>query len=59
MTLPLIKCLVPGDSTTNTNGILQMRADGMGWGNIAQQYVKLGQLMSGKQPAATTSADDS
>lgn len=47
--------MVPGDSTTTTNGILQMRADGMGWGQIAQKYdVKLGQLMSGKQPASTT-----
>lgn len=47
--------MVPGDATTTTNGILQMRADGMGWGKIAQQYdVKLGQLMSGKQPASTT-----
>jgi len=42
-----------GDSTTN--GILQMRADGMGWGQIAQKYdVKLGQLMSGRQSASTT-----
>ena len=41
-----------GDSTTT--GILQMRADGMGWGQIAQKYnVKLGQLMSGRQPAST------
>ena len=41
-----------GDSTTA--GILQMRADGMGWGQIAQKYdVKLGQLMSGKQPASS------
>jgi hypothetical protein len=47
--------MVPGDSTTMTTGILQMRADGMGWGQIAQKYnVKLGQLMSGKQPASTT-----
>jgi hypothetical protein len=47
--------MVPGDSTTTTNGILQMRAEGMGWGQIAQKYdVKLGQLMSGKQPASTT-----
>jgi hypothetical protein len=46
--------MVPGDTTTQTNGILQMRADGMGWGQIAQKYnVKLGQLMSGKQPAST------
>jgi hypothetical protein len=47
--------MVPGDSTTTTNGILQMRAEGMGWGQIAQKYdVKLGQLMSGKQPPSTT-----
>jgi hypothetical protein len=46
--------MVPGDSTTTTNGILQMRSEGMGWGQIAQKYdVKLGQLMSGKQPAST------
>ena len=49
--------MVPGDPTTNTNGILQMRAEGMGWGQIAQKYdVKLGQLMSGKQPASTTTS---
>lgn len=49
--------MVPGDSTTMTNGILQMRAEGMGWGQIAQKYnVKLGQLMSGKQPASTTTS---
>ena len=48
--------MVPGDSTSTTNGILQMRSEGMGWGQIAQKYdVKLGQLMSGKQPASTTS----
>ena len=47
--------MVPGDPNTTTTGILQMRAEGMGWGQIAQKYnVKLGQLMSGKQPAATT-----
>jgi hypothetical protein len=47
--------MVPGDPATTTNGILQMRAEGMGWGQIAQKYnVKLGQLMSGKQPASTT-----
>jgi hypothetical protein len=47
--------MVPGDSTSTTNGILQMRSEGMGWGQIAQTYdVKLGQLMSGKQPASTT-----
>lgn len=49
--------MVPGDPNSATSGILQMRADGMGWGKIAQQYnVKLGQLMSGKQPASTTTA---
>jgi len=49
--------MVAGDTTTQTNGILQMRADGMGWGQIAQKYdVKLGQLMSGKQPATTTTS---
>jgi len=47
--------MIQGDPATTTNGILQMRADGMGWGQIAQKYnVKLGQLMSGKQPAVTT-----
>jgi hypothetical protein len=47
--------MVPGDPNTTTTGILQMRAEGMGWGQIAQKYnVKLGQLMSGKQPASTT-----
>ena len=52
--------MVLGDSTTMTNGILQMRAEGMGWGKIAQQYnVKLGQLMSGKQPATTTASTTS
>jgi hypothetical protein len=49
--------MVPGDSTSMTTGILQMRAQGMGWGQIAQKYnVKLGQLMSGKQPASATTA---
>ena len=57
--------LVSGDpaaaTTTTMNGILQMRSEGMGWGQIAQQYgVKLGTLMSrinsGHQSAATTTA---
>jgi len=26
--------MVPGDSTTMTTGILQMRAEGMGWGKL-------------------------
>jgi hypothetical protein len=46
-------------TTTTMNGILQMRSEGMGWGQIAQEYgVKLGTLMSrinsGHQSAATT-----
>jgi hypothetical protein len=52
--------MVPGDPTTNITGVLQMRAEGMGWGQIAQKYdVKLGQLMSGKQPASTTTSSTS
>lgn len=54
--------MVPGDTTTMTKGVLQLRSEGMGWGEIAQQYdTKLGHLMSGiksgKQtvPTATTS----
>jgi len=48
-----LRTAMVGDS--KTSGILQMRAEGMGWGQIAQKYdVKLGQLMSGKQPASTT-----
>lgn len=45
-------------STTTTQGILQMRASGMGWGKIANTMgFKLGSVMSGKQtfPAATAS----
>jgi len=50
--------MVSGDPTTMTNGVLQMRSEGMGWGQIAQEYgVKLGHLMgplnSGKQMPAT------
>ena len=50
----------PTDPNSATmEGILQMRADGMGWGQIAQKYdVKLGPLMSGKQPAATATTTD-
>lgn len=52
--------MVPGDPTTNTTGILQMRAEGMGWGQIAQRYdVKLGQLKSANQPASTTTTSSS
>ncbi len=42
----------------STQGILQMRASGMGWGRIANSMgIKLGTVMSGKQiaPASTTS----
>lgn len=47
-----------GSNPTNTaqQGILQMRASGMGWGQIANSMgVKLGAVMSGK-PAVTTTA---
>jgi hypothetical protein len=47
----------PGGTGTQS-GILQMRADGMGWGKIANTMgVKLGAVMSGKQtwPAPGTS----
>lgn len=39
----------PGGTTT-TDGVLQMRASGMGWGQIAQSMgYKLGPIMSGRQ----------
>lgn len=42
-------------STTTSQGILQMRASGMGWGQIANSMgVKLGTVMSGKTPTTTT-----
>ena len=42
-------------STTTQQGILQMRASGMGWGQIANSMgVKLGTVMSGKTPVTTT-----
>ncbi|MCK9989145.1 MAG: hypothetical protein WA112_12455 [Rugosibacter sp.] len=45
---------MPGSST---QGILQMRAAGMGWGQIANTMgVKLGAVVSGKQPATPTTA---
>jgi len=43
--------------TTQTQGVLQMRADGMGWGQIANSMgYKLGAVMSGRAltPANTT-----
>lgn len=40
-------------TTTQTQGILQMRASGMGWGQIANSLgYKLGAVMSGHVPAA-------
>lgn len=50
-----------GTTGTATQGILQMRASGMGWGQIANSMgVKLGAVMSGKQTTATatTAAGD-
>lgn len=45
---------MPGSST---QGILQMRAAGMGWGQIANSLgVRLGAVVSGKQPATPTTA---
>ena len=42
-------------STTTSQGILQMRASGMGWGQIANSMgVKLGTVMSGKTPTTST-----
>lgn len=43
----------PGGTTT-TDGVLQMRASGMGWGQIAHsQGYKLGPIMSGRQTFVT------
>jgi hypothetical protein len=43
----------PGGTTT-TDGVLQMRASGMGWGQIARsQGYKLGPIMSGRQTFVT------
>ena len=42
-----------GGETAKLSGILQMRADGMGWGQIANSMgVRLGQVMSGRTAAA-------
>jgi hypothetical protein len=44
--------MVPGNPSTTTTGILQMRADGMGWGQIAQKMgFKLGPVMSSMKNA--------
>ena len=43
--------------TTTTEGVLQMRASGMGWGQIANTMgYKLGPIMSGKQTVVPTTA---
>jgi hypothetical protein len=47
-----------GDSATRIrmDGVLQMRAGGMGWGNIAKSMdVKLGHVVSASKPAGTHS----
>lgn len=47
-------------TTTTQQGILQMRASGMGWGQIANSMgVKLGAVMSGKTPAVATTTTTS
>lgn len=44
-------------TTSQTQGILQMRASGMGWGQIANAMgFKLGAVMSGRVPVSTTTA---
>lgn len=46
-----------GATGTATTGVLQMRASGMGWGQIANSMgVKLGAVMSGKQALPVASA---
>jgi hypothetical protein len=51
------------DGSVQLQGVLQMRADGMGWGQIAQEYgVKLGHVVSSIKSAnnkiATTAGPD-
>lgn len=44
----------PSGQTTTMTGVLQMRADGMGWGQIAQSMgYKLGPVISGMKSANT------
>lgn len=46
-----------GTTATGTTGILQMRADGMGWGKIANSMgFKLGAVMSGRATAAAAAS---
>jgi hypothetical protein len=43
------------EGTTTTDGVLQMRASGMGWGKIANNMgFKLGPVVSGKQTVVAT-----
>lgn len=43
---------LPNGQTTTLTGVLTLRADGMGWGQIAQQYgTKLGPVISGMKSA--------
>lgn len=49
---------VGGTQTASQQGILQMRASGMGWGKIANTMgVKLGSVMSGKAAAVPPGTD--
>jgi hypothetical protein len=48
------------EGTTTTDGVLQMRASGMGWGKIANTMgYKLGPVMSGKQTLVASDRADS
>ena len=48
------------DGMTTTEGVLQMRASGMGWGKIANTMgYKLGPVMSGHQTIVPTAANSS
>jgi hypothetical protein len=47
------------EGTTTTDGVLQMRASGMGWGKIANTMgFKLGPVVSGKQTVVATNRMD-
>ncbi len=47
------------EGTTTTDGVLQMRASGMGWGKIANTMgYKLGPVVSGKQTVVATNRVD-
>lgn len=54
------KTYVGPEGTTTTDGVLQMRASGMGWGKIANTMgFKLGPVVSGKQTFVATDRADS